>query len=663
MKKIKILILTFVFGLSSCKSADTAQPLFSEEYPDFFNYEYSDFMGDFAVDENGTAYLYTFTYTEEGWVDEYTLSSYDMEGNCTKICNPETAPNGFDVCDGIIYGAFSGGKSGYSLCGFDTKNGTMNHICNLDGFIQIKRIDVWKNTVYVLGISAERTGVTAEYTDEYGIYNYGGEKLISVDISTGEITESSVNFPIAFSLYNGNCTVYGADKDGYYFSDFEGKNKRYHEIEQLYNFDLYEPDRYVFSSGYGINIGTLCAGTTDVNDGISQVLEGYFVMDSFRTVGGYTFFKAYGTEQGTEQLCRIKNSAYIKKNNTIKFIASEYSFDAPFGCGYTIDYETMDSDSFALSVLSRDSNYDMCVVNSFENFSSNIRDKGSFYPLNDIPNVAEYLDKCFPYIKEAATDKNGDIWMLPIEVDIPVIVYNEEACADIGIDFSRKPTVEEYVRICEKAYNSEYKDGFATHTYIFTQNLLIQYMANRDSFDTAEFRKFAEFSKGKINVSDHTKFPVYFPSVANAWNYLYEEGGEKKCLFSYERSGNDAVWYANFDCFEFAETPGIVHSDKTNATCVFLTVNPSSQNLDATLDYISSLADYLMKKENSFTLSDKTGYTVPDSLYNLYADAKIGFNVSEEICYDSYVKYHMGELTIDEMIRECDRKMSAYMNE
>ena len=104
----------------------------------------------------------------------------------------------------------------------------MNDICNLDGFIQIKRIDVWENTAYVLGISAERTGVTAEYTDEYGIYNYGGEKMVSVDISTGEIAESSVDFPIAFSLYGGNCTVYGADKDGYYFSDFENNNKSYH---------------------------------------------------------------------------------------------------------------------------------------------------------------------------------------------------------------------------------------------------------------------------------------------------------------------------------------------------------------------------------------------------------------------------------------------------
>ncbi len=663
MRRINSIFLTFVLFLSSCSAEITQQTSLPDTYPDFFTYEINDFAANFNVDESGTLYLYTYTHTEEGWVDEYTLSSYDMDGNHTEICKPEKAPNGFDVSDGIIYGAYMDVKAGHKLCAFDTKNGTINDICTLDGFIQINCIDVWENTVYVLGVSSDRTGISGEYTDEFGIYNYDGEKLVSVDIITGEIAESAVPYPIAYSLYNGNCTVYGADKDGYYFSDFENNNKRYHEIEQLYNFDFYEPDRYVFSSGYGINISTLCAGTTDVNDGISQALEGYFVMNDFRTVGGYTFFKSYGTEQGAEQLCRIKNSAYIKKNNKIKFIASEYSFDAPFGCGYTIDYETMDADSFALSVLSQDSNYDMCVVNSFENFSSNIRDKGSFYPLNDIPNVTEYLDKCFPYIKEAATDENGDIWMLPVAVDIPVIVYNKETCAEIGIDFSRKPTVEEYVAICEKASNSKYKDGFATHTYIFTQNLLIQYMANHTVFDTTFFRSFAEFAKEKINVSDYTTYPVYFPAVGNAWNYLYEEGAEKNCLFSYERSGNETVWLTSFDCFEFAETPSIDMSDKTNATCAFITVNPSSKNLEATLDYISSLAEYLGRQENSFMLSDKTTYTVPDSLYNLYADANIGFNVSEEICYESYVKYHSGEISLDEMVAECDRKMSAYMNE
>ena len=52
-----------------------------------------------------------------------------------------------------------------------------------------------------------------------------------------------------------------------------------------------------------------------------------------------------------------------------------------------------------------------------------------------------------------------------------------------------------------------------------------------------------------------------------------------------------------------------------------------------------------------------------ESLYSLYENAQIGFNVSEEICFEPYVKYHSGQLTLDQMITEADRRLSAYLNE
>lgn len=663
MNKIKALLFFSIMLLTSCTPKIEEQVALPESYSDFFSYDTLDYLDTFNVDENGTLFLYTHTFSEDGWVDEYTLYAYDMNGTCTEICKSENSPSGFDCQNGIIYGAYPDAKAGHKLCAFDTASLEMTDICDLNGFLQINRIDVCVDTIYVQGVCSDRVGLKGEYFDEFGIYNYGGEKLISIDMSTNEISVSNVSFPIAYSLYDGNCVVYGADKDGYYFSDFNNKDKRYHEIEQLYSFDLYAPDRYIFTSGYGINSGTLCAGSTNAEDGISQVAEGYFVMESFRTIGGYTFFKAYGEESGDERLYRIKNAAYLKKNNKIRFIASEYSSDVPFGCGYTIDYNTMSVDSFALSVLSQDSNYDMCLVSSFEHFSSNIRDKGSFYPLNDIPAVTEYLDKCFPYIKKAATDKKGDIWMLPVQVDIPLIVYNEEACRELDIDFSEQLTIEDYVEVCEKAYDSEYRDGFATHTYMFTQNILIQYMVNHNVFDTGNFRTFVEFSKEKINISDYTSYPPYFPPVGDAWNCLYEDGAEKQCLFTYSRSADEALWLSEYNCFKFAEIPSIDLNDKTTATCAFITVNPSSRNLDATLDYVSSLAQYLGTQKNGFVLSGRSMYTVPDSLYNIYSDAEIGFNVSEEICYEYYVKYHRGEISLDEMISECDRVLEVYLHE
>ena len=52
-----------------------------------------------------------------------------------------------------------------------------------------------------------------------------------------------------------------------------------------------------------------------------------------------------------------------------------------------------------------------------------------------------------------------------------------------------------------------------------------------------------------------------------------------------------------------------------------------------------------------------------ESLYRLYENAETGFNVSEEICFEPYIKYQSGEMSLEEMIAEADRKLSAYLNE
>lgn len=256
--------------------------------------------------------------------------------------------------------------------------------------------------------------------------------------------------------------------------------------------------------------------------------------------------------------------------------------------------------------------------------------------------------------------------MLPLSVNIPVIVYNEDTCKAAGIDFNEEITVEDFVAVCEKSYASDYKNGFDVHPYVFTQNLLIGYMANHSSFDTPFFRSFAGLAKDKINISDTAAYPPYFPLTNPAQNRLFEQDGEKQFLFSYYRDSAGAVWMSGFDSFRFAAVPAIDPREKTAATCAFITVNPSSDNLEATLDFISSLAQYLGDRENSFTLSDKDSYTMNEgveSLYKLYENAEIGFNVSEEICFEPYVMYQSGEMTLDEMITEADRKLSAYLNE
>lgn len=630
---------------------------------DFLAYEEHGSIGGFAVEE-GTAYAFSPVYDENGAVIDHILYSLDESGKATELRHTDFAPAVFDIADGIMYGAnFDNGS--YVLSQYDVETDESSVICELSGFMQLGKLTVYGDTAWLLGIHEDRIGESGEYSDKFGAYSYNGEMLISVDLKTGEITQSAVEFPIAFSVFEGECTVYTADENGYYFTDIEDKKHLPHNIEMLYNFELYEPERFVFTAGSGLNLGKIMAGTVRSEDGTSDVINDVYAMNGLYVQDGFTYFrKASDTMGGEEQICRFRNSEYIKKNNKIRFISQEYSFDAPFGCGYTIEHISMSDDSFALAILSQDSCFDMCVVNSYDTVAGNIRDKGSFYPLGDIPEVTEYLDKCFPYIKEAATNSDGEIWMLPVSLTVPAILFSEKNCAAAGVEFTDGMTVQQLIEQCERAHSSDYNNGYGIHPYTLTQHWLIQYLSHNDSVDTDVFRSFSEYTGAKLNMSDMTSYPEYMHIVNQAQNMMYFEGGEELFLFSYSTELSEQAWLAGLDGFSACAIPRMDGGDINTATCAFITVNPASDNLGAALDYVASLAEYLSQQQDSFMLSDKEMYSDGTAaLYDIYANAEVGFNVSEELIYDSYVKYHAGELSLDEFIAEAQRKYFAYLNE
>ena len=163
-----------------------------------------------------------------------------------------------------------------------------------------------------------------------------------------------------------------------------------------------------------------------------------------------------------------------------------------------------------------------------------------------------------------------------------------------------------------------------------------------------------------------SEFPPYLSVTNEAMNGLYSPGGENAVLFSYLYDLDRVEWLSEFESFDFRAVPGITANAKPAATCTFISINPASSNLSAALDYVADLAEYLERRENSFMLSDKSRYTANKgigSVYDIVSNAEIGFNISEEIYFEPYIRYHKGEITLDEFIAESDRKLSAYMNE
>nr|MDE7194370.1 hypothetical protein [Oscillospiraceae bacterium] len=552
---------------------------------------------------------------------------------------------------------------GTELLCMDIKSGQSERLCEIDGLYSVNNLEITDGSAYILGRDASRANIKGAYFDEFGMYEYNGEHIYKVSLESGEITAGGVDFPQAFSALNGDVLVYAADEDGFYFTDFDGEKKSYNDLGSITALELYDKDKFIFSSNEVIF--KLSSATANHSDGMAEILENVIVTkgNDVRYEGGFGFIRnLYGNEMEGGVIGRFNISDYIKPNNKVRFISAEYSFDEPFGCGYVIEQRELDSESFALTVLSQDPGYDLCIINSVQDYSANIRGKGSFYPLNDVDGVAEYLESCFPYVKETAYTDSGEIWMLPVLLNAGAVYYSPENCGAAGVAITEDMLYEDFIEQCRKASESVFSDGYSAHCYQLTQNMLLSYLSTNTNFDTEIFKNFAVFSKENANISS---FPAYMPIACNAENELFY-GGAGGFLFGYSFGSSRQTDFAELDFLRACAAPRLEGITKNAVTCAFITVNPGSSNIEAALDYIGSLARYLSTQKNSLILSDKSLYSDTEymrDLYSIYENGQICFNVSSEIIFDDYIRYCSDEIDLESLISEADRKYSAYLNE
>ena len=101
-------------------------------------------------------------------------------------------------------------------------------------------------------------------------------------------------------------------------------------------------------------------------------------------------------------------------------------------------------------------------------------------------------------------------------------------------------------------------------------------------------------------------------------------------------------------------------------TCAFFAVNPQSENLEATIEYLSTLCTYLMQQQDSFLLSDESMYSdnaFMKECYEVYANGGIYFAMDSEVYSNVFQEYLEGKIELEDMIKEIERKREIYMKE
>ena len=659
MKKVTLLFLLLACMLAGCgKEEQSSNQKQEEMHPYAEDFSYADTVNCSAIAADANGLLYTATYGNK----TQHIHVYDLDGNCVeqKILGASTgSARLMEAGEGILYLLVPEQDCFYVLYALDTATWQAKKMYSFYGYAYINNVVCIGDYVYVLGRLENPEQKEYEQYSEDTFFTYNGEVLgrLSVTAETPEWEALPIDFPVnIFSTANNTLGVYGyTEESGYVIMEYVPETNEVKEVIQK-NGDVYNCFEQC-EEGYLVekNAERLVYGTMDGTE--AEVFDEEFLSSSITYNGGFMFLKNFG-----QDVKRIYMKSILKDNKTIQFLSSAWisETDMPYGCGYKMEQMVLDAESFALKVLAQDRDFDVYLLSSREGTSYNLKKNGAFYPLNEVEGVQEYLDACFPYVKEAATNEDGEIWMIPVALAIPGLVYNKEYCAEQGVDFTQMDLAE-FIDFTEHVKSESGSQTSISHMALREQ-LFGQYLQRYDTFDTQLLRDYAEqFKKGKSwafnkfifelepKLKNRTVFDFYYDCIIYQWD-----------LHTYKEALGD------WDAVGMVGIPKMEEGMANVGTLTFLMVNPQSENLEDALQYISDFSKYMLKQQDSFMLSDETTYTdtpFTKDCYKVYANGAIQFEMDFSIYVDQLYAYANGEMTLEDMVAEMERRRKVYVGE
>lgn len=609
----------------------------------------------YALDEEGS--LYTFELAGAEGEGTFSLNQYDKEGNRvfsktldSSLCSYTGA---MAVKDGVLYFAPVGyseteRKSCAVLYAYNLDTEELTMLKEFPYFEKgVKRILTGEDRIYLIG-SNTRSSVGGTDT-----YVYAGERVMYYIPSTGEMFALGIPEPIDIALdEEENLILYAHTEEGFCFLRYDAGQDAVVTIAETASYKrgsvalCNQGQDVLYQTERGLVLSSL--SELEVQSEIYPDSLKFSTDNGLCCVGDRV-----ACMTGNREVIQFSLAEVKKENKSIRYISLGYEMAEPYGCGYKMKrtkFDEKDMEKFAIKIMALDKDFDLCLVNTQDSFSYNLKKNGVFYPLNDVPGVQEYLDACFPYVREAATDENGTIWMLPIAVKIPGFVVNEEKMSGKQPGFQDDMTWQDYFAM--QASLTEEERKMTGRPYVaYIRQFFRQYFAENTSVDTEQFREMLRL-------------------FSTCWKYMTEEEADDTISFLYQYTiGDDYHMQYLMQMGEDLRVYGApklsAGGAKNNGTCLFLAVNPYSDNLEATLDYISEWSIYTKnQKDTPLFFAERAIGEDPyeRSVYELYRNAEIGFAMSEEI-YGGYLEVLEDITKLEKYITETERKLKMYLYE
>lgn len=528
----------------------------------------------------------------------------------------------------------------------------------------------------------------------YGIVNAGpGEPfdntvaLILLDLNTGEWEELSVGgqpMGITKDRESGVYWIAGYEEGtGYFLQNYDPERGRLSErymtgLQDIIADIAYIPEEKALY-GYVMSTMEYVKMVPEEAQAISRFLVRHLTDGTTRMqVKGE---KLYVQDRQLGKVYAFYPEGYLAKNKPLKGYVLQTA-DIDNWLGYNIDLEKIGWEELALKVLAGDADFDFVILSTDMPEVLAMRNAMTYQPIPK-ESIADYWENCQPFIREAAVWQ-GDVWMLPLNVQAEGIVYRQEKTAEYGIEMTQLSTWEELYLFAEALYEDGKGNYYALPNPLYEG---VQYYTEamvRDGhieYDTPWFREILE----QQNIWKNADFWNSFIDIGREPNRGYSdtedeslswaERNEKrwtnflnKVYFEYvgAEDGRGFEKYEGRDGFRVCRAPQRGEKDDyVRVVADVLIVNPRSAKLEDALRFAADMAaSYLENPSKHLSarteLYGEDAYT--EDILTLYSQGRLCFGYPNEI-FAPYYAYIRGDLDADAMIEELNKKVNMYLGE
>lgn len=612
----------------------------------------------FTALEDGTVFL--VVYEELA----YKLYQYNAQGECKASYLLEDYSNIGAVAakenKETVY--FTGQcQSELSLFALQTGTGQIDTLCVLKdsaGLVQARQLVLLDNRLYVVGQGDWNMGV-GSLGREYDFS--AGDRLVCCSVETKECYPLPLEFPVSIAPQeNGTLMILGyLPSEGCCLMEYDPKRDKIEIKKSLaeYKFDSFAVCNAGESLIYNCKWNQYGLVVADINN-LDMEIEIYenALQRSFSPVW-YAGGRVYCQERFSNQLVSFPLDAVQRQNETVRLVSTEaLASIAPYGCGYALERIELgeeEREKIMLKMLAQDRDYDLCMASTEDSGSLIMRNSNLFYPLNDLPGIEEYFEKCFPYVREAAVNDEGAIWMLPFSVSVYGMLVQEERMEQTGIYLHDNMNLSEFADlVC--GLSEEEQGLFEIYPENVSRSFINQYFWHNSS---AEGEFYLECMKSLRTL--HQNEDLLF--LENTM--LYQD--ELLCHIMRFDGGTafDKVML-QFGTAVYSIPKGS-STDKNNAACHFLAVNPDSRHLSETLSYLADLIAYMTERDDLWYFKDFPAEpgSLEEQIHSLYENGEISFAIDEDVYGADYAGILMSELPLEEYVQETERRYRMYQGE